>query len=146
MSPHVTHDSSTEVTAGTCIEQSFSFVGCREIEKQKGIQCGERRRRRPSRTSSPPDEHARACGVNPQQDFTTSYDFREVVLHEHFRKQTRRACLANAYAVGAYELALDAACIREKIVGRAGILETPPRRRALHSLRDWGPAGPRPRP
>ena len=34
------------------------------------------------------------------------------MLHEHFRKQTRRKCLESAYAVGAYELALDAACIR----------------------------------
>ena len=54
----------------------------------------------------------RACGVDPDSDRTTTFDFREISWHEHFRKHVREAHLANAYAAGALPLAIDACCLR----------------------------------
>ena len=110
--PHTTHDSSSRLLPGLALNRALALLRV----------PGDRKEKRISATNAVADALAAhphlltnmlgACGINPNADFTTSYDFREVVVHEHFRKQTRRACLANAYSVGAYELALDAACIR----------------------------------
>ena len=112
LAPHVTHDSSTRLLPGLALNRALALLrvpGDRKVKRLNAVNAvADALAAHPHLLTN----MLGACGVNPNQDFTTSYDFREVVLHEHFRKQTRRACLANAYAVGAYELALDAACIR----------------------------------